>query len=74
MIEVMFLVLHILGFFAILIPLVYLAPRPTSSHVFTDFINNGGWSTQALSVFVGLTGNAAAFVGKLGISLSIGRY
>jgi hypothetical protein len=31
--------------------------------VFTDFINQGQWPTQALSVFIGLTGPAFAFAG-----------
>ena len=62
-IEIMILVLHVLGFFAILIPIVYLSPHETAKQVFTTFINNGGWSTQALAVFVGLNGNAAAFIG-----------
>ena len=63
-IEVMILILHVLGFFAILIPLVYLAPQHNdASSVFTTFLNQGGWSTQTLSFFIGLNGNAVAFVG-----------
>ena len=62
-IEGLILVLHILGFFAVLIPLVYLAPHSTPSDVFALFLNEGGWSSQGLSFFVGLVGNAAAFIG-----------
>lgn len=63
-IEVCVLILHILGFFAILVPLVYLTPTHNSaSEVFTKFHNAGQWSTQALAFFVGLQGNALAFVG-----------
>ncbi|KAK3331674.1 amino acid/polyamine transporter I [Cercophora scortea] len=47
------LILHLAGFFAILIPLVYLSPHNSASSVFTTFINEGGWSTQTLSFFVG---------------------
>ncbi|KAH8885390.1 putative amino acid permease [Thozetella sp. PMI_491] len=47
------LVLHLAGFFCILIPMVYLAPHNDAEEVFTTFLNLGGWSTQALSFFVG---------------------
>ena len=62
-IEIFILILHILGFFAIIIPLIYLAPHGDAGYIFSTFFNEGGWSTQALSFFVGLQGNAAAFVG-----------
>ena len=62
-IEIMVLVLHILGFFAIIVPLLYLAPRSSAKSVFTTFQNAGGWSSQTLSFFVGLNGVAVAFVG-----------
>lgn len=66
-IEILILILHLLGFIAILIPLVYLAPqRNSASSVFKTFLNEGGWSTQALSFFIGLNGNAVAFVGTDG--------
>ncbi|KAH9876820.1 hypothetical protein IAQ61_002181 [Plenodomus lingam] len=63
-IEVVVLIVHILGFFGILVPLVYLSPTHNSAkEIFTKFHNDGGWSTQALAFFVGLQGNALAFVG-----------
>lgn len=63
-IEVVVLILHVLSFFAILIPLVYLAPSHNSTkEVFTIWINSG-WPTQALSFFIGIQGNALAFVGS----------
>ena len=63
-IEVVILILHVLSFFAILIPLVYLAPSHNSAKdVFTTWINSG-WPTQALSFFIGIQGNALAFVGS----------
>ncbi|KAF4989386.1 hypothetical protein FGRMN_9155 [Fusarium graminum] len=61
--EGLILILHILGFFAILIPLVTLGPHASASDVFTVFVNNGGWSSQGVSFMVGLMGNAFAFVG-----------
>ena len=63
-IEVVILVIHILGFFGILIPLVYLTPHHnTAKDVFTNFNNYGGWSSKSLAFFIGLQGNALAFVG-----------
>jgi choline transport protein len=63
-IEAMVLFVHIFGFFCILIPLVYLAPHGTAREVFTTFTNNGGWSSDAVSFFVGLTTSMLAFIGR----------
>ena len=62
-IESMMLLFHILGFFGILIPLVYLAPHQPASEVFTNFLNLGDWSTTALSFFVGLISATNSFPG-----------
>ena len=63
-IEIFILVLHVVGFFAVLIPVVHLAPHKASAHdVFTQFSNDGGWSTQGLSFFVGLVGSVYAMFG-----------
>ena len=53
-VEGMMLILHVMGLFAIMIPLWVLAPRNNSKAVFTQFINNGGWPTEGLSFMVGL--------------------
>ena len=66
MLEGLVLVFHVLGFFAILIPLVYLASHSTASEVFGTFVNNGGWSTQGLSFFVGLNTSTYALLGADG--------
>jgi choline transport protein len=63
-IEVAVLIVHILGFFGILVPLVYLSGTYNSAKViFTTFNNSGKWPTHALAFFVGLQGNALAFIG-----------
>ncbi|SLM36313.1 choline transport protein [Lasallia pustulata] len=64
--EGLILILHILGFFGILIPLIILGPHGNASDVFTTFLNEGGWPTQGISFCVGLLGNAFAFVGADG--------
>ncbi|THC91171.1 hypothetical protein EYZ11_009360 [Aspergillus tanneri] len=61
--EGLILILHILGFFAILIPLTYMADHGTAREVFTEFMNLGGWPTQGLSFFIGLVGCVFAFAG-----------
>ena len=63
-IETMVLILHVMGFFAILVPLVYLAPHGTAKDVFTTFSNSGGWSSGGLSFFIGLTTSMYAFIGE----------
>jgi choline transport protein len=54
LVEVVVLVIHLLGFLAVLIPLWVLAPRASASDVFTEFLNLGGWSTTGLAFMVGL--------------------
>lgn len=63
-IEVVVLIIHILGFFGILIPLIYLTPSHNSAErIFTTFNNGGGWNSKAFAFFIGLQGNALCFVG-----------
>ena len=64
-IESGLLIFYLLGFCGILVPLLYLAPHGNASDVFNSFSNGGGWSTQGLSFFVGIAGNAYAFAGEL---------
>ncbi|KAJ5587744.1 uncharacterized protein N7459_003509 [Penicillium hispanicum] len=61
--EGLILVIHILGFFAILIPLVYMSEHNSSHEVFLNFNNGGGFSTQTLSWFVGMLGCVFSFAG-----------
>lgn len=61
--EGLILVFHVLGFFAILIPLVTLGPHGDTKEVFNTWVNNGGFQSTGLSFMVGMMGNAFAFVG-----------
>ncbi|KAL5040810.1 hypothetical protein BDW71DRAFT_212759 [Aspergillus fruticulosus] len=61
--ETLMLVVHLLGFLAVLIPLVSLAEKRSARDVFTEFVNQGGWSSDGLSFFVGLVGCLFAFAG-----------
>ena len=58
------MVLYVCGFIGIIVPLVYLAPHADASFVFTTFVNDGGWSTQGVSFFVGISGMAFGFLGE----------
>ena len=63
-IEIFILVVHIVGFLAIIIPVVQLAPNKASVHdVFTQFSNGGAWPSQGLSFFIGMVGNVFAMFG-----------
>lgn len=62
-IEGMILILHIVGFFAVLITLVTFGASASAEDVFQTFRNEGMWPTQGLSWFVGLLGCVFSFVG-----------
>ena len=63
-IESFILIVHVVGFFAVLIPVLALAPNKASAHdVFTQFSNGGAWPSQGLSFFIGLIGNVYAMFG-----------
>ena len=62
-IEGFILYLHVFGFFAILVPLLHLAKRVTAREVFTQWNNDGGWSSMGLSFLVGMITNIGPFVG-----------
>lgn len=64
-IEGVILILHTLGFFAILIPLVVLAPKSSPSFVFKEFVDIAGWNSNGLAWFVGLISSNLPFIGKL---------
>ncbi|KAJ5281343.1 hypothetical protein N7478_006715 [Penicillium angulare] len=61
--ESLILVVHILGFFGILIPLVYMSNHKSTNEVFTEFTNGGEFATDSLSWFVGMTGCVFSFAG-----------
>ncbi|OQO08167.1 hypothetical protein B0A48_06961 [Cryoendolithus antarcticus] len=63
LLEGVVLVLHICGFFAILIVLWVLADVSPAREVFTTFSNGGGWSSQGLSCLVGILSPVFSFIG-----------
>ncbi|KAM7211553.1 amino acid transporter [Rhypophila decipiens] len=72
-VQAVIVVLHLVGFFAILIPLWALntANRATASDVFTKFDDQMGWGNNGLAVLVGLLGPSGSFVGiEAGVHMS----
>ncbi|KAK5046045.1 hypothetical protein LTR84_008502 [Exophiala bonariae] len=63
MIEGVVLILHLAGFFAIIIPLWVMAPRATAHDTLLVFQNNGGWSSTGLSCMIGLTTPLSVLIG-----------
>ncbi|RYC58527.1 hypothetical protein CHU98_g7671 [Xylaria longipes] len=61
--EGLILVLHLIGFFRVLILLVYLAPHNSASDVFTTFLNNRNWLSQGLAFLIGFPTMASSLLG-----------
>ncbi|KAM3506589.1 hypothetical protein MY11210_007487 [Beauveria gryllotalpidicola] len=62
LVEGAILVVHIFGFFCILVPLWVLAPRTPSSIVWTQF-HDGGWNNTGLSTLIGLITSVLPLLG-----------
>lgn len=63
LVEGFLLVLHVLGVFAIIIPLWVLAPTDNAKDVFTVFTNAGGWSSDGTATMVGLVSPVISLIG-----------
>lgn len=63
LVEGIVLVLHICGFFAILIPLWVLAPRSSSREVWTVFEDSNGWGSNGLACLVGIITPVVSLLG-----------
>ena len=63
-IETFVLLLHVVGFFCVLIPLVYLAPHGSAKEVFATFGKDVSWGSNGLGFFVGLSVTIYPFIGK----------
>jgi choline transport protein len=63
LVEGIVLVIHILGFVAILVPLWVLSPRLDAKTVFTKFNNGGGWNNQFTSFIAGMAAGIGPLLG-----------
>lgn len=65
LIQNVLMVFHIVFFLVVIIVLWALAPRQSASVVFTEFTNEGGWSSIGLSVMVGQITAIYSLLGEL---------
>jgi choline transport protein len=63
LIEGIILIIHVFGFFGILIPLWALSPRQPAEAVFTEFTNAYAWPSQGVACLVGIIGPMYALIG-----------
>lgn len=61
------MVLHIAGFLIVIIVMWVCAPRQSAKNVFTQFTNEGGWSSLGLSIMVGQITAIYALLGTLAL-------
>lgn len=63
--EGIVLIFHVVGFFAVMIPLWVLAPKVPSSQVWGPeaFADNGGWGSIGAACIVGQLAASASLVG-----------
>jgi amino acid transporter len=62
-VEGLILIIHVVGLFAIIIPLWVLAPRNNVRAVFTTFNNGGGWDNSGTATLVGLSTTITSMLG-----------
>ncbi|KAL4970753.1 putative GABA permease [Aspergillus stella-maris] len=63
MVEALILIIHVVGLFAIIIPLWVLAPRNNAKAVFTEFNNGGGWNSDGTATLVGFSTTITSMIG-----------
>ncbi|KAI6894785.1 amino acid transporter-like protein [Hortaea werneckii] len=63
LVETVMLVLHVLGVFAICIPLWILAPKSSASETIVNFTSNGGWQDLGLASTIGIVPMIGILIG-----------
>jgi choline transport protein len=63
LLEGLVLLLHVFGFFGILIPLWVLAPKQSAKEVFTTFQDGGEWGSVGTACIIGMISPIYAFIG-----------
>lgn len=64
-VETLILIVHVIGFFAFLIPILVIGPRADTKSVFDLTFNYGGWTDITLATLIGMKGTVAAFLGNI---------
>ncbi|KAK1036395.1 hypothetical protein LTR74_018855, partial [Friedmanniomyces endolithicus] len=62
-VEVIFFVLHIVGWFGIFITLLVMGPRNDASNTFEVFYDNAGWNSVGLATVITMANSVGPFVG-----------
>lgn len=62
-VESVILTIHMMGLFAIVVPLWILSPRATATEALLTFTNGGGWPSTGLSAMIGLLTPMGALCG-----------
>jgi choline transport protein len=73
-VQTAFFVLHILVFFAIMVPILVNAPKASAAEVFTGFENTGGWSNMGFAVLSGQLTAIYMMVGTDAVSMVLGPF
>jgi choline transport protein len=63
-VEALGMILHVVGFFVILVPMIYLSAHADAKVIFTTFTNKGGWPTQGVAFMTILSGAVFDFLGS----------
>ncbi|KAH7407231.1 putative GABA permease [Cadophora sp. MPI-SDFR-AT-0126] len=58
------MIVHVLGFLVVIIVLWVMSPHRTAKSVFTEFTNDGGWSSMGLSLMVGQITGVYSLIGS----------
>jgi amino acid transporter len=64
-VEGFVLILHLSGFLAVLVPLLYYSDKGTSKEVWGTFTNLAGWESNGLAWWVGLISANLPLIGKI---------
>ena len=70
MMQNFLLVIHTLGFFVVVIVLWAMAPKQSATAVFTQFTNEGGWSSTGLALMIGQISAIYGSLSKLAVKIS----
>lgn len=62
-VEVVFFVLHVVGWFGIFVTLLVMGPRNHPHDTFTVFSDGGGWNSNGLAALITMANSVAMFVG-----------
>lgn len=66
--ETIFVAVHVLAYFAVILTLLLLSPKQSAAAVFTDFRDNGaGWPATSLSVMVGQVSTMFVVLGEFDV-------